>query len=384
MLLDKVRERVFGTLLVAVKGESLERFINAAHRRGIALWNIRRQSSTDALFKLAPADFLRLRPVVRQSGVRLKLVRKIGLPFRLRQIQRRKGLLAGVVVAGALVYMLSSFIWFIDVQGNKKLSPQQILQAAQTLGVKPGIRRSQVEPGRLARDLKEKMPQTAWVGVSVQGTRVLIEIVEKVEKPEPNQGKGNLLAAKTGLVTDVLVLKGTPQIKEGEMVKQGQPLIVADNAPAAQGFVRARIWYTGTGTVRLKDEGVKPTGNSSLGVRIKIGTKVIILTGKKSPFALYTEEVSTKSMPKWRNISVPVEIITIRYQEMTHYSTVVSREEAIKAAEEQAKADLQAKLPPGVKVLNQRVRLVNDKNPNLVRLDIDVETLEDIAVHQQS
>jgi len=384
MLLARIREGIFGTLVVAVSGESLERFINSVHRRGIVMGDILIRGPQQASFKISPSDFHRLRPAVRHSGVRLKILRKAGLPFQLRQIGRRKGALAGVVAACAIIYLLSSFVWFIDVHGNKKLSRQQIIQVAQSSGVRTGIWRSRVDPGRLARDLKEKIPQTAWVGVSVQGTRVLIEVVEKVEKPAPLEGKGNLLASKTGLVTDVLVLKGVPQVKEGEMVKTGQPLIVAENIPAAQGFVRARIWYTGSGMAKLKDEGLKPTGRSSSGVRIKIGAKVIILTGKQSPFPLFKEAVDTKSLPKWRNISLPVEFITVRYEEMTHYTNVMSKEEALKSAEEQAKADLQAKLPAGVKVLHQRVHPGPEKDPNIVRFNIDVETLEDIAVHQQA
>jgi similar to stage IV sporulation protein len=232
--------------------------------------------------------------------------------------------------------------------------------------------------------MKEKLPLAAWVGVSVHGTRVVIEIVEKVEKPAPKAGKGNLTAAKSGLVTDVLVIKGTSQIQEGQTVKSGQTLILADNGPVAQGFVRARIWNSGTGIAKLKEEGVKETGNTSDSLRIKIGTKVIILTGKQSPFKLYKEEQSSKSLPQWRNIRIPVEIITVHYREIAPYKREMSREEALNEAKEMAKADIAAKIPPDVKVISKKETLFPSKDPNLVKFMIDVETLEDIAVHTEN
>ncbi len=384
MLLAGLRERLTGVLVVECRGEGLERLINAAHTRGIVLWDIRRVSPTAALFKMAAVDFRRLRPVIRRRGIKLKIRRKRGLPFVIQRLKKRKGILLGAAAGAAVIYALSSFVWFIDVQGNNKLSAQQVLEAARTLGLERGVWRSQVDPASIARRLKEKLPQTAWVGVSQQGTRVLIKIVEKVERPPAKPGKGDLVAAGTGLVTDVLVLKGTSQVKEGQMVKKGQSLIAAGGLPAAQGFVRARVWYTGTGEAKLKDEGVKPTGNTSTGLRIKIGAKVIILTNKKSPFALYTEEVSAKSLPQWRNIRIPVELITVRYREMTHFQTEMSREEALQAAESKAKEDLERKLPQGAKIVKQQLKPVPVKDHNLVRVDIDVETQEEIAVHRES
>jgi similar to stage IV sporulation protein len=384
VLLDKLRDGLFGSITVAAKGERLEKFLNSAYAKGVILWDIRRPTPTSIVFKMNPWTFRRLRKAVRSSQTKVKVVERQGAPFFWQKILKRKGILVGVALCSLILYVLSTFIWFIDVAGNKKMNELQVLQVAQSLGLKTGIFRSRVDTSRVAREMKEKLPLAAWVGVSVHGTRVVIEIVEKVEKPAPKAGKGNLTAAKSGLVTDVLVIKGTSQIQEGQTVKSGQTLILADNGPVAQGFVRARIWNSGTGIAKLKEEGVKETGNTSDSLRIKIGTKVIILTGKQSPFKLYKEEQSSKSLPQWRNIRIPVEIITVHYREIATYKREMSREEALNEAKEMAKADIAAKIPPDVKVISKKETLFPSKDPNLVKFMIDVETLEDIAVHTEN
>ncbi len=384
MLLDKLREGVFGTITVAARGEKLEKFLNSAYAKGVILWDIRRLAPNSIMFKMYPWTFKRLRPAVRSSKTQVKIVKRQGAPFFGQKVLARKGILVGAALCGLILYALSIFIWFVDVAGNKKLSELQVLQVAESMGIKPGILRSQVDTVRAARELKEKLPQAAWVDVSVNGTRVVIEIVEKVEKPAPKLGKGNLTAAKSGLVTDVMVIKGTAQIREGQTVKSGDTLITADGYPVAQGFVRARVWYSGTGLVQLKEEGVRPTGNSSNSLRIKIGTKVIILTGKQNPYKLYKEEVSSKSLPQWRNFHIPVEIITVQYREMVAYKKELTREEALQEAKVKAKAELQGKLPAEVKVLKSKETVYPVKDPNLVKFMIDLETLEDIAIHKES
>lgn len=377
-----LKNTLFGTITVSVKGQDLEKLINTIYRHGIVLWHVRRISVHEFYFNMYPHAFKRLRPIIRHSGVKLKIVKRQGFPFFWQRLYKRKGFLIGLALGVLIVYALSSFVWFVDVSGNKRLSTQQILQQAGAIGIRPGIWRSEVDTAQAARRLKESIPQAAWVGVTLKGTRVEIQIVEKVDRPAPKPGKGNLIAAKTGLVTDVLVIKGVPQVSEGQTVKKGQTLITAENLPAAEGFVRARVWYTGKGAAKLVDEGVKPTGNTSTSLRIKIGSKVIILTGRKSPFTLYREQTSSKSLPQWRNIHIPVEIITVTYQEMVHYKKVMSKSDALRAAEIAAKEDLQTQLPEKVKLLGQHLFLPKTIDPNVVLVNIDAETLEEIAVHQ--
>ncbi|HEX3015325.1 MAG TPA: sporulation protein YqfD [Desulfobacteria bacterium] len=382
MLLGRVKEFLFGSLRVIAKGDRLDKFINLANRKGIEIWQVRYVNPKQAVFCMHPDQFHRLRSVVRHSGLRLKIRRKSGLPFLLHKIEKRKGLITGFVLICLTIFIASRFVWFVEVKGNKKLSAQQVLNVAQELGIKPGIWRGTVDPTAAGRELKERMPQAAWVGVTVHGTKVQIELVEKVEPPAPKPGKGNLLAAKTGLVTDVLVIKGTPVVHEGQTVKKGQLLVSADSLPAAQGFVRARVWYSGVGTAKLKDEGVAPSGNTATSIRIKIGTKVIILTGKKSPFTLFKVETESKSLPQWRNIRIPVEILTVNYQEMKPYKKEFSKEQALKLATDLAMEKLTAKLPTGVKVINKRTLVETEKDSNIIRVRAEAETTEEIAVHQ--
>lgn len=411
-MLFKIISLITGYITVLVRGEAPERLINMASTRGIWLWDIKWVNQESMMLSLRLSAIRPLRHIARETGCRFTIEGRHGLPFIIARLKRRKGLVVGASLFLVLVYMLSSFVWLIDVTGNMTIKDSEILREAGRAGLSVGVLKWNLDTKAVEHALKENINKVSWAGVKIKGTRVVVEIVEKKMPPATGDNQpAHILAAKGGLIKEVLVLKGQPAVEEGQTVKKGQILISGEIWPLeteeeqdpppgesipekepreqgepeyvhARGIVNARIWYEGYGEALLVESGTKRTGNTISRICIKVKNKEIILSGpEKISYAQYDQDISTKRLPIWRNLSIPVEINTEQYFELKSFTERRSLAGAREKALQSALADVKNKLPASAKVLNQEAEQIDTgTRENMVRMKIILETLEDIGV----
>lgn len=402
MFVLKIVAYLFGYVTMVVNGRTLERFINLATRRGIYFWDIRRLDQDRILIKTRLSGVKPLRHVARDTGSRFKIERRFGLPFFLGRARRRKTLALGVVFFLTALYALSSFVWFIEVEGNVKIGEREIIAAAREAGFYRGAPKWRFEVFAVEEKIKERLPAVAWVGLEIRGTRALITVAEKKFLPPDHDGPSDILAAKAGLVRDVLVLSGQAVVREGDTVFPGQLLISGEIWPPealdpqgailnveprltrARGIVNARVWYEAYGESALVEHAQKPTGREERRVAVRLfGRRLVILGPSEAPFSSFQTSETVWTGPGWRNYSLPVEVSTTVFRETKPHSVRISREEALRSATEQARGILKEQVPAEAEVLHRRVSLVDTPiAEELIRVRIIVETLEDIGVER--
>jgi len=399
-----VFEKVFryyrGRVYIRVEGEGLAQFINAALKAGIVFYNARKLPAC-FLAEVSTRDFRRLRQAAKKSGIKLSIRAKYGFPFVARRWQKRKGLLAGIFIIFAALTILSQFVISISVEGNERFSDQQILEEAEKLGVKKWVLKSKLDLEELGKKLQENMDGLAWVAMDERGTNIRIRVVEKT-LPQKVVFLGDLVAAKTGYVEDIIVIQGQPMVHEGQLVKKGQVLIKAAggmteysfdmnsdivsknnvDAPAAKGFVRGRVWYSMEQKVPLEEEKIEKTGKIAHGWGIKTKDRVIMITNQNSPFSMSINESQSYALPSWRNWRFPVEIIRIRYEEVHKVTVTYTVEEARKLAEKQAREALKKEIPSDAKVLQDRVKVLSSEK-GVEHIRIEIETFEELATYRE-
>lgn len=398
-----------GYVTLLVRSDAPEKLINLAAGRGILLWDVQMPAEGQVFFKIRLSAVKPFKHIARKTGSRFEIYERRGLPFFLARLKRRKALVAGGAFFLLAIYFLSSFIWFIEVSGNQRIAKYDIIKAAEAAGLGRGTPRWKLNVGAVEKGIQEQLPVLSWVGVYIRGTRAEIKVVEKTLAEEKEAGFSHVVAAKAGLVEDVLVLKGHPAVKKGDTVAPGQVLISgivpppetaapekegaekeakpAPPEPAyvdARGIVRARVWYEEYGEAPLVEKGKRYTGRVVTKLWIKIGEKEIILKGPPEvPFALYQQERFTKKVPEWRNLRPGVELITLKYRELQDYTITRSRAQAIQLAKEKALAGIRQRLPKNAIILRERVEeLVVNQPENVARVRAYLETLEDIGVNK--
>lgn len=222
-----VSRRVKGILRIKLTGYSPERFLNLCNTKGICLWDLVYKDD-GYMFWMTLGGFLRVRPLVKKSQVRLRVVERVGLPFFLRRNKKRVGFAAGACVCGVSLYMLSLFIWDIQIEGNRRYTDEMIVNYLQSSQITWGMRKSQVDCEKLEMALRDDFPEVTWAAARVSGTRLFIAVKENEvlsSIPEKDETPCNLVASRPGVIAEITVRQGKAQVKAGDPVEEGQVLV---------------------------------------------------------------------------------------------------------------------------------------------------------------
>ncbi len=403
-----------GYVVIVVEGKHIEKFINLAVARGYNLWDIHQPSENLMLAKADLETFAELRHVARACRCRMRIQGKKGLPFITAKFRRRKMLAVGALVFFVALYILSSFIWSVEVSSTKELrmiSSEQVLEAVSDMGLKPGAPRFAVDTKEIGETLGKEFPEISWVGVEVRGTRVIISVVEKIlPEKDPERGQpGNIVAQKDGVIKELLVLSGEPRVAAGDTVKKGDILISGviypefspeepekpeqendspqepsqDSEPrpvhvSARGIVRARIWYETQVQVPLIEEKEIVTGKTQQVVALELmGKRVVLRNEAREKPKHYRKQDTAKDLVLWK-YRFPVRLVTTTFKEVEKKQFYYNMVEAAALAKEKALQDISTGLPQDSKVVSQRTE-VSSSNEKELNMVVYVETLESIG-----
>lgn len=396
-MINKLLRYCNGLVYIKISGERFTDFINKALKENIVFYNTRK-TNEEFLAEVSIKDFYRLRRNARDSGVRIKIRTRYGFPFVAARWLRRKGLLAGTLVFLISILIVSQFVLTISVEGNDSIPSEQIAAKAQELGIQKWVYMNKIDPDQLGTKMLENMPELAWISIEKRGTEIKIRVAEKT-LPERTLLGGDLIAAKTGVVQDLMIIQGQAAVKEGDLVKTGQLLIKGTlsnvneytfdlagsgnevkKVLVAEGFVRGRVWYSKEVQISQEEDVLVETGQKASGWGIKKGDRVIMITNEHSPFSASKQESSIYNLPSWRNWRFPVEIICTRYLETDLLHIQRTKEEATKLAETTALDEIRSIIPPEAKIISERT-IIMPSEQGIQRVRAEVESYEELAVY---
>lgn len=235
-----------------VTGEETLRFVNLCRNNGIELRHLIRKENAIQM-EIDAKSFKKLRPLVRKTHVKIHILDRQGPAFFFYRHKRRWWFLLGMTVFAGMIYILSLFVWQIDIDGNRKYTDALILQALAQMDVKTGCRKSEIDLPEIEEELRIMYNEITWVSASITGTKLQIELregdlkisgssgggqtgnVKRVENRENNpktqNGESetdlpaNLVADEDAIITNLVVRRGTVAVRYGDEVKKGDVLI---------------------------------------------------------------------------------------------------------------------------------------------------------------
>ena len=235
-----------------VTGEETLRFVNLCRNNGIELRHLVRRENAIQM-EIDAENLKKLRPLVRKTHVKIHILNRHGPAFFFYRHKRRWWFLLGMTVFAGMIYMLSLFVWQIDIDGNRKYTDALILQALAQMDVKTGCRKSEIDLPEIEEELRIMYNEITWVSASIAGTKLQIELregdlkisgssgggqtgnVKRVENRENNpktqNGESetdlpaNLVADEDAIITNLVVRRGTAAVRYGDEVKKGDVLI---------------------------------------------------------------------------------------------------------------------------------------------------------------
>jgi similar to stage IV sporulation protein len=363
-----------------------EKLVNLAATHHVELWDISMAGPGFMVARVSLDGYRALRPLLAACGCRATIDARVGGPFLLARMSSRKLLSLGVVIFLATLYGLSAVVWTVEVVGAESVDSAQVRRVLEELGARRWAWRSTIDCDMLRREVMRSVEGLAWAGVEIQGTSLVVRLVEKA-LPEMPEGVIDIVARVDGVISRLILLTGDPLVAEGDTVTAGQVLVRGRPAERdgekpvhARAFVQARVWHEGSASVPLLVQERIRTGRSRSFYRVRAG-RISFTVGPWPRFAAYDTEELVRRFDIKRDGQASVEITTITQHEI-HVSEVrLSRAEALVMARDIALQAACRGLLEDVRIMATNVSVSDEAlEPDEVRVRVIVETLEEIAV----
>lgn len=227
-----------GYVKIRVQGYSPERFLNLCRYHEILIWGLMPVGNAYEMY-LTLEGFRKLKPIIRKTHTKVRLLKRYGLPFFIHRHRKRKAFLIGVLLCMGLLYFYSSYIWDIHFEGNEKWTDQTLLEFLGTKEVSPAMSKDKVDCAQIVKDIRAQYDDIVWVSASIDGSRLRIQIkenedtfqkeIKEDENPvNPEESvihPTDLIASGDGVITSIITRSGTPMVHVGDTVKKGDILV---------------------------------------------------------------------------------------------------------------------------------------------------------------
>lgn len=226
-MLKQIGNHLRGYLKIRISGYSPERFLNLCKHKEIEMWGLEAKSNTYEMY-MTVNGFRKLKPILRKTKTRITILERYGVPFFFFKYRKRKMFFGGIFLCVLIIFMLSRYIWNIDVKGNQMITDEVVIEYLETTGVFHGMKRSNVDCEKIDTGIRKNFNEIIWVSASLEGCNIFIQVKENTDTFQVNQAGKNpadLIATAEGTILEIVTRSGVPCVKEGDTVKTGDLLV---------------------------------------------------------------------------------------------------------------------------------------------------------------
>lgn len=299
-----------GTISVELQARELEKIINRLCNNGLEIANVKKLSVNVMTFDINLKNYEKLKNMISGTNAKIKINKGSGIVFFMRKLKRRISMVLGILIFAVVIAYLSNFIWGIDITTEKNISPYEIRQELNQLGIKSGINKNNINVYRIEEELSKNNNNIMWARVRIIGSKLKVNIVERQAPPIiiNDSTPSDLVAKRDGIVMRVFTKAGTSVVKNGDVVRKGQLLVKGkqgkeDSAYAvhASGTVIARTYYEETREVPIVKTKKNYTGNKIENYYVVLFGKKIYLKNSLNKFTKYDKIVKDNNFIKTEN-----------------------------------------------------------------------------------
>ena len=347
-MLRKLKHWLFGYLTIQISGTSPERFINLCSYKRLYIWNIVRDNE-NYQFNLSARNYKKLKPIFRKTRLLPKIKEKHGLPFFMHRNRKRKGFFIGVLICMILIYIMSLYIWNIEVLGGYKYTPEAIIKFLWENDIKAGIKKKIIDGNKIEEEIRLAYEDIGWVSAEVRGTRLIIKITE-TNMPAPIKdatAPSHIVASKDSVVKEIVTRTGTPLVKAGDVVRKGDILVsgvvdiiddfggVLDKKPVvASADIVCGSYYDYSDTFSLTYTYKVFTNRQKNGLYISPLGRKIFLYKPSISYDMYDIIVNDNTLHITNSFYLPFQYGTVTIREYVEQKDKYSEEEAIYIAKD--------------------------------------------------
>lgn len=222
---------VKGWLKIELYGKDVTRFLNLCSKHGIDFWNLACIDSEHVSCCISLGSIYNLRPFLRKTKVRMRIILRKGMPFLMFRYRKRKIFFA--ILAAMLVFttILSTRIWRIEIIGNTSIGEETLLSYLRKHDISYGTQKESIDNDAMELSLRQDFDPIIWASVYEEGTKLVVCVQEKIAsdriEPEETTGYTDLVAKQDAVVSSIITRNGVPLVKAKDKVKAGDILVCA-------------------------------------------------------------------------------------------------------------------------------------------------------------
>lgn len=214
---------------IRVTGASPQWILGALAKNRVAFERFERMDEFCAECVILRRSLPQAKLAAQKAMCEIEILKSGGFPVLFAGLRKRPLFPVLLAIAGIGATLCTRFVWFYEVQGNERVSSEQILRELHTLGVGVGTFGPSIQPQWLKNHMLSRIPELQWLTVTQNGGCAVVTVRERADTEPIVERKRaqNVLACRGGVLTRVSVLNGNALCKVGDVVQEGQLLVSA-------------------------------------------------------------------------------------------------------------------------------------------------------------
>lgn len=226
MITRYVIDALFGCVEFSAENGFAERFVNICTAENIPLWDMHKLGSRMTA-KTTINGYRSIRSAAKKSSMKVRMIKKTGLPFIISRNIKRKGLVIGFAALVFIMLLLSGRVWIIEIDDAENLTRTEVVEAFEKAGLKTGSRIKDLDIVKIENEAVLNLDNVSWAAINFKGCVAEIKIRKLKKKPEieTHTGYSNIVAGKDGQIEILEVYRGSAATAHGQTVTKGDLII---------------------------------------------------------------------------------------------------------------------------------------------------------------
>ena len=281
-----------GKIQLRIISKNSEQLLNTIWKREIKVTDVIRENLYSMCLMINSENFKEIKKICDETNSEVSVIKMGKLIKFIYNLKVYFTLSIGIGVSIGIIMFLSMFIWRIDIEGDKHVSPYEIRQAIKDLGVHKGMLKFKIDTDKLEEEIVANNKNLLWSKVRVQGSTLQIEVIESFKPPviEVDSSLGDIVADKDGEIVRVYTQSGTSVVKAGDIVKKGDILIGGYQGKEGNVYEVAPIGDVIAKTFMEFEEIIELEGTKNVNTKNMIDEYYINIFGKKLYIKKYKDE----------------------------------------------------------------------------------------------
>ncbi|MBR6754933.1 MAG: sporulation protein YqfD [Clostridia bacterium] len=386
MNLYKPLHYIFGEYVLETSLSTFSRLSLLLTERKLYFWN-NRINGDKVILGCSIFQVDNIIETANEAGIGIKIAQKKGLPFIFARYRKRYGLFAGLTAGLLIMFVSQLFVWKITISGNSELSVTEIERALNDCGITVGSFIPNIDVMQDANSILMNCKELSSVAIGINGTHMNVSVLERTKIPDIVDVNGyyNVVASRDGVIIDIDAAEGTPEVKEGDAVFEGELLINSFiegtngsfRPTHARGIVYAAVKESFVSKIPLDRITRYYTGKTETKrVFYLLGKELPSLSSNESPYEYFDAVSSERVIKLFGFIELPIKEYRVIYHEYIPQKERIDESEAEILAREEL-ADYLGELD--LEALSCETSFDTDKENGICILKADAVLKQNIA-----